>query len=328
VTDEPLESSDAQSPQFSHTPVMVDEVMELLAPRAGEVAVDCTVGLGGHAAPLSDALGPSGAVVGLDLDAAALARAEQALAARPARFVPINAGFDSAPSQLEKLSLRANMLLADLGFGSHQMDDPARGFSFSAEGPLDMRFNREQGSTAADLLGRLSERDLADLIYKYGEEPFSRRIARKLVDARRQQPIRSTAQLARLVEEAYGRRASRSRRHPATRTFMALRIAVNDELEALHALLDAIATAAERVGRGEEGVWLEAGARVVFISFHSLEDRLVKHAFADLAKNGLARKLTRKPLTASEVECERNPRARSAKLRAIEIGTSRSGTDA
>lgn len=315
-------------PAFTHTPVLVREVMSLLQPKPGEVAVDCTVGHGGHAALISEAVGETGTVVGLDLDAEALAVAERKLASGPAKFVAVNARFDSAPAQLAARGLKADVVLADLGFGSHQMDDPSRGLSFTGDGPLDMRFDRTHGPTAADLVARCSERELADLIYRFGEEPLSRKIARKLVDARRREPIRSTAQLARLVEEAYGRRASRSRRHPATRTFMALRMAVNDELEALRGLLDAIASAAERVGEGETegGGWLRSGARIAFISFHSLEDRLVKHAFADLAQRGLARKLTRKPVIASEEECERNPRARSAKLRVVQIEPSRSVT--
>ena len=317
--DEPILPSEVSQP-FSHIPVLPNEIMALLAPKPGEVVLDCTTGMGGHALLLSEAVGKDGTVIGLDLDSAALAAAERRLAAAPARFIPISAGFDSAPALLGQLGLQADAMIADLGFGSHQMDDPDRGFSFSAEGPLDMRFDRSKRVTAADLLTRLSERELADLIYKYGEEPLSRKIARKLAEARRREPIRTTAQLARLVEEAYGPRASRSRRHPATRTFMALRIAVNDELEALQALLDAMASAAEAVGRNDESAWLARGARIAVISFHSLEDRLVKHAFADLAQRDLARKLTRKPVTASDEECERNPRARSAKLRAIEIG--------
>jgi 16S rRNA (cytosine1402-N4)-methyltransferase len=305
--------------QSSHIPVLLAETLHLLAPQPGEIAVDCTAGLGGHSAELARALQPGGKVIGVDLDPANLARATQRLQSAGGQFTPIHANFASAPEALRRRGLRADMVLADLGFSSSQMDDPSRGFSFSADGPLDMRFDQTAPMTAADLLATLSERELADIIYEYGEEPLARKIAGKLAQFRRQEPIRSTAQLARLVTEAYGRRARSSRMHPATRTFMALRIAVNDELGALRSLLDSIIQGAEQV---ERGGWLNPGARVALISFHSLEDRLVKHAFADLQERGLARRLNprKKPITASQDEIQRNPRSRCAKLRAVRIG--------
>ncbi len=306
---------------------MLEETMRLLAPAAGQVAVDCTVGLGGHSLKIARAIGLAGRLVVFDLDAANLAQAAQNLAASGARasVVPIHDNFASAPHHLKRLGLRADIVLADLGFSSNQMDDPDRGFSFASDGPLDMRLNVEPGAsqrapiTAADLLARSTERELADLIYQFGEEPMARKIARKLVQNRQVEPIRSTARLAELVKTAYGRRARFSRIHPATRTFMALRIAVNDELGALNALLESIVQAAEQVDRGG---WLNQGSRVAVISFHSLEDRLVKRAFADLEKRGLARRLTPggKPLQPSDQEVQNNPRSRSAKLRAVRIG--------
>jgi 16S rRNA (cytosine1402-N4)-methyltransferase len=305
-----------------HIPALLEETMAMLNPRPGEIAVDCTAGLGGHSCALAERLKPDGQVIGFDLDAANLARAAQRIEATGARFIPIHENFVRAPDHLKRLGLRADIALADLGFSSNQMDDPFRGFSFSDDGPLDMRLDasgRNTAVTAADLLAALSERDLADIIYRYGEEPLARKIARKLAQNRQAEPIRSTARLAGLVVEAYGPRARSSRMHPATRTFMALRIAVNDELGALQGLLDNIVQGAEQV---ERGGWLRAGARIAVISFHSLEDRLVKQAFVDLEQRGLAHRLNprKKPITASEQEIQRNPRSRSAKLRALRIG--------
>jgi 16S rRNA (cytosine1402-N4)-methyltransferase len=296
---------------------MPREVIGLLAPRVGETAVDLTLGLGGHALLLSRAVGIEGRVIGCDLDESNLAEAERRLRDGPAKFTAVHARFTEASQRLKSLDLRADVVLADLGFSSSQMDDPSRGFSFAAEGPLDMRMDRSQRVTAAHLLAALSETELADLIYRYGEDPFARRIARKLAQKRQREPIRTTARLAELVVEAYGSRARSSRMHPATRTFMALRIAVNDELGSLRTLLDLIARGAEEIDR--DG-WLRRDARVAIISFHSLEDRLVKQAFVEMCKSNLATRLTRKPLTPDDSEVRDNPRARSAKLRAIRIG--------
>ncbi len=215
--------------------------------------------------------------------------------------------------------MKADVVLADLGFSSTQMDDPGRGFSFMADGPLDMRLDPTSGATAAELLRSLPERELVELLFRVGEEPMARRIARKVVEFRGREPIESTAQLARLVREAYGPRAHSSRLHPATRTFMALRIAVNDELGALRSLLQSVRLGAEAAGHEADDGWLRGGARVGIISFHSLEDRLVKHSFVDMARDGLVEVRTRKPVVSSDEESAENPRARSAKLRVVRV---------
>lgn len=306
-------------PDATHIPVLAQETMSILAPAAGEVAVDLTVGLGGHASLMAECVGPTGTVIGFDLDASNLDRATRRMEATGVRFIPIHARFTDAPAQLASLGLQADVVLADLGFSSNQMDDPARGFSFAGDGPLDMRLDRSQSISAADLVAAMDEAGLADLIYRYGEDPFARLIARKLAQIRQREPIRTTARLAEAVVEAYGPRARSSRMHPATRTFMALRIAVNDELGSLQTLLDHVRRGAEAVGRGG---WLRVGARVGVISFHSLEDRLVKHTLADMSSNDLAERLTRKPVIAGDAETRTNPRSRSAKFRAISIAPS------
>jgi 16S rRNA (cytosine1402-N4)-methyltransferase len=313
--------------EVGHQPVLTEEVLSLLDLQPGEVVVDCTVGRGGHAVELARRIGPRGVLVVFDLDQDNLKFAAERLRGEaPARIAPIHASFARLAEVLARENLQADIVLADLGFSSSQMDDPARGFSFSVDAPLDMRLDRLQPRTAADLIAETSERELADMIFEYGEEPLARRIARKLALARTAQPIQSTAQLAQLVLEAYGSRARTSRIHPATRTFMALRIAVNDELGALRALLEQITRGIERLAatpnapaqRARESAgWLRPGARIGIISFHSLEDRLVKRAFADLAQRGLAERLTKRPITATDAEIAANPRARSAKFRAL-----------
>lgn len=310
-----------------HRPVLLEETLALLAPREGEVVIDCTAGRGGHAVAFARAIGPSGRLVLLDVDAGNLAYAAQRVRDETGRSpCAVHASFAALPDALRgdpaTRGLRADVLFADLGFSSSQMDDPTRGFSFSSDGPLDMRLDPTRGATAADLLRSLPERDLADLIYRFGEEPLSRRIAAKVVAWRRREPIESTAHLARLVREAYGPRARRSRLHPATRTFMALRIAVNDELGALGSLLDAVRRGCSASATPEG--WLRPGARVGIVSFHSLEDRLVKRTFVDLAREGLATIRLRKPVVSSDSESAANPRARSAKLRVATVGVAES----
>jgi len=289
-------------PAPRHVAVMAAEVLELLAPAPGQVLVDATVGAGGHARLLAERVAPTGRVIGLDQDAAMLERARPRLEVLPITLVHDN--FDRLPRVLADLGIvHVDGVLADLGFSSDQLEAPERGLSFQQAGPLDMRLNPEGGGeTAGDLLRRLSERDLADLIYQLGEERFSRRIARKIVETRQQAPLETTEQLAELVRRCVPR--SRGRRHPidpATRTFQALRIAVNDELGALDRLLASLPSC------------LRPGGRAVVISFHSLEDRRVKHAFRT---RDIWERLTRKPLQATEEEVRNNPRARSAKLRA------------
>lgn len=310
--------------EHGHVPVLPAEVVALLSPKPGQIMLDCTLGRGGHAEMLLPMLGEKGRYIGLDVDPINIEHARQRLTkvAQPAaRFDLAHANFATAGSVLSELQIpgpRVDLLLADLGFASNQVADPMRGFSFANDGPLDMRLDPSLPQTAADLVNRLPEHELANVIYRYGEERLSRKIARKITEARSKTPIQSTAELAKLVREAFGVkdrapgpwRPGRIRIDPATRTFMALRIAVNAELDALERLLDSLPKL------------LKPGAVAAIISFHSLEDRLVKHAFADLAKAGLARRLTPKPVIAGEAERDRNPRSRSAKLRAVEwIGT-------
>jgi 16S rRNA (cytosine1402-N4)-methyltransferase len=289
-----------------HEPVMTREVLAYLAPERGGVFVDCTTGLGGH----SKALLEAGAtrVIGLDRDSAALAIAARTLDAWRDRVDLVHSDYRAFPAVLEHRGIsRIDGALADLGMSSLQLEAEGRGFSFQREDPLDMRMDQTIGVTAADLLRDAEESEIADAIYRYGEERFSRRIARSIVYTREQAPIETTSQLASIVRRAIPRRGF-SRIDPATRTFQALRIWVNRELDGLD---DFLAAVAER---------LQAGARMVIITFHSLEDRIVKHTMRALAQrdNASIRVLTKKPVLPQPDEIERNPRARSAKLRVAE----------
>jgi 16S rRNA (cytosine1402-N4)-methyltransferase len=284
-----------------HTSVLLDETLELLAVRPGGLWVDGTVGLGGHAAALLRATSPDGRLVGLDRDTETLERARAVI--RPfGDRARLEAGdFREIPERLG--DDRADGVLLDLGISSAQLDDPERGFSFQGDGPLDMRMDRTRGETAADVVNTLREKELADLIYLHGEERASRRIARAIVRARERSAIRTTGELADIVRRAAPRGARRGF-HPATRTFQALRIHVNRELEGLGESLERIA-----------GV-LAPGGRLAVIAFHSLEDRAVKTTFRDLSREGY-RRLTKKPVRPSESETRTNPRARSARLRVL-----------
>jgi 16S rRNA (cytosine1402-N4)-methyltransferase len=278
------------------------ETMELLAVRPGGLYVDGTVGLGGHAQAILERSAPDGRLVALDRDAETLAEAQARLAEAGDRARFVHADYREIPGLLgEEL---ADGILLDLGISSAQLDDPDRGFSFQADGPLDMRMDRSRGSTAAEAVNRLDEEDLANVIYRFGEERRSRRIARAIVDARRRSPFTTTGDLADLVRRS-SRSSGRPGLDPATRTFQALRIYVNRELEGLGGALDSIAGC------------LGPGGRFVVIAFHSLEDREVKQAFRSLATEGF-RLLTKKPVRPGEDEVRRNPRSRSARLRAIE----------
>lgn len=368
-----------------HIPVLLSEVIEILAPRPGDVILDCTAGLGGHAAAMAERLlvspqpldgSPSAATPGtlvlVDADAGNLARATQrvrsvvagvsaAIASGSAgqlppsaiRIEPLHGTFASAPRRLRELGLRANVVLADLGFCSNQIEDATRGFSFQRDGPLDMRLNRSDageapvqgssaagaspsGPSAAELVNTLPERELADILREFGEEPAARSIAAKIARERQREPIKTTRQLVEVVHSVVVRKHG-SGIDPATRTFQALRIAVNDELGALQAMLDQIETAAVSLaghanrGEGESGGsggastppgWLASGARIGIITFHSLEDRPVKQSFASLIERGVATGISphrSKPVVASEQEIQTNPRSRSAKLRAIRL---------
>jgi 16S rRNA (cytosine1402-N4)-methyltransferase len=288
-----------------HVPVLSAEMLHWLTPRPGDVMVDGTLGSGGHTRLLAEGVGDSGLVISLDRDPNALAAAERNLAGLPVKLV--HANFAEMPQVLEQLNITSvKGVLLDLGLSSDQLADSQRGFSFQFNGPLDLRFDPGEGEPAWRLLERLAEKELADLIYRYGEERFSRRIARKIVERRRVAPIRTAGELADLVRQC----VPRSRGHaidPATRTFQALRIAVNGELQSLEMALACIPDC------------LAPGGRAAIISFHSLEDRLVKNAFRSDERWEV---LTRKPIRPSEEEIRRNPRSRSARLRVA----ARSGT--
>jgi 16S rRNA (cytosine1402-N4)-methyltransferase len=315
-TDTPQGVGHGGGREARHVPVLLKEAIDFLNVRRGGTYIDATVGLGGHSYEIARRLGAPGHLIGLDKDAAALEIAGTRLRAsgfglrtsdrgEPEKDWPtVDLEQASFASLAEGRGPRADGLLADLGVSSLQLDDATRGFSFQAEGPLDMRMDLRSERTAEQVVNHLDEQQLADVIYEFGEERRSRRIARAIVRSR---PVRTTAQLAEIVSAAARPMNSEQRRiHPATRTFQALRIFVNRELDDLRALLEA----APRI--------LKPGGRVVVISFHSLEDRIVKDAFRDGIKDKHFRVLTKKPVTATEEERDRNPRARSAKLRAAE----------
>ena len=297
--------------QFGHVAVLSKPAIEFLAVKRGGTYIDATLGLGGHSWEIARRLGRQGHLIGFDKDPEALQRARERLTNPPRdmehdwpKVEFVHASF--ADVALHAAAASVDGLLADLGVSSMQLENAARGFSFLADGPLDMRMDPQSGLTAEQVVNRFDERELADAIYEFGEERRSRRIARAIVRAR---PIRTTAQLAEVVSAAARPMNQADRRiHPATRTFQALRILVNRELEDLRALLSA--NTAPQV--------LKPGGRLVIISFHSLEDRIVKDALRDGAREGLYRVLTKKPVTADEQEIDRNPRSRSAKLRAAE----------
>jgi 16S rRNA (cytosine1402-N4)-methyltransferase len=287
-----------------HVPVLLKEAIDFLAVRRGGTYIDATVGLGGHSYEIAKRLGAPGHLIGLDKDPAALAIARAKLTGEGFPQVTLMQGSFAEVGKRFGPGF-ADGLLADIGVSSLQLEDAARGFSFQADGPLDMRMDPQGERTAEQVVNHLDERQLADVIYEFGEERRSRRIARAICRSR---PIRSTAHLADVISAAARPMNQAERRiHPATRTFQALRIFVNRELDDLRALLEAV----PRI--------LKPGGRVVVISFHSLEDRIVKDAFREGAiKDKHFRVLTKKPVTATELESDRNPRARSAKLRAAE----------
>jgi 16S rRNA (cytosine1402-N4)-methyltransferase len=290
----------------SHVPVLLKEAIDFLAVRRGGNYIDATVGLGGHSYEIAKRLGAPGHLIGLDKDPAALAIARLRLTQDQTPDWPTVTLLHRSFAEIAKGQKPGSVdgILADIGVSSLQLDDAARGFSFQAEGPLDMRMDPRGDRTAEQVVNHLDERQLADVIYEFGEERRSRRIARAICRSR---PIRTTAQLAEIVSAAARPMNQAERRiHPATRTFQALRIFVNRELDDLKALLEA----APKI--------LKSGGRVVVISFHSLEDRIVKDAFRGGVHEGYFSLLTKKPVTAAEDESDRNPRARSAKLRAAE----------
>jgi 16S rRNA (cytosine1402-N4)-methyltransferase len=286
-----------------HTSVLPIEVMSYLAIEPGMTVVDGTLGGGGHTRLLVEAVGPTGRVIALDRDPAAIERGARELAGKPIRFAQAN--FCDLPEVLDAVELdRVDRVLLDIGLSSDQLADNTRGFSFDSDGPLDLRFDPTEGEPAWRMINRLRPETLADIIYEFGEERFSRRIARRIADARGLAPIRSSRDLARVVMSAVPRQKPPPRIHPATRTFQALRIAVNQELKSLRIALERIPTR------------LAPGGRLAVISFHSLEDRLVKEAFRN---RQVWENLTKSPVEAGDDETLRNPRSRSAKLRAAQL---------
>lgn len=304
-------------PTQPHLPVLFEEVLALLTPKDSEKYLDCTVGAGGHAAGILEASSPSGELLGLDVDLIALDYAKNRLNNYGSRAKLIHGSYIELDRFMREASWnQVHGILMDLGLSSMQLDMPEKGFSFRADAPLDMRFDARTPLSAADLLNSYTEEDLLDILWKYGEEQQTRRIVREII---RQRPVTSTLQLASLIEKAVGH--SRGGIHPATKTFQALRIAVNGELEHLEEALPLAVNA------------LQPGGRLAVISFHSLEDRIVKHYFQLESKDCICppkrpvctcghqasiRIITRRPVEASQAEMNQNPRARSAKLRVAE----------
>ena len=286
-----------------HKPVLAAEVLSLLDIRPGMRVVDGTLGGGGHMRLFTEAVGSEGLVIGVDRDPAAIERAARELAGQPVRFAQAN--FRDLPEVLDAVGLeRVDRVLLDVGLSSDQLADHTRGFSFDSEGPLDLRFDPTEGEPAWRMINRMRPETLADLIHEFGEERFSRRIARRIAAAREREPIRSARDFARLVASAIPRQKPPPRIHPATRTFQALRIAVNEELKSLRIALERIPTR------------LAADGRLAVIAFHSLEDRLVKEAFRN---SQVWEPLTRGPVEAGDDEVLRNSRSRSAKLRVARV---------
>lgn len=308
-----------------HQPVLYKEIIHALQPRRGGRYVDGTLGAGGHARGILEACAPDGQLLGLDVDPQALAIARKTLAPYEGRIHLAQASYTTLSAQLAKLDWDfVDGIILDLGASSMQFDTPERGFSFLHDAPLDMRFDPSAPQTAADIVNSYSERELADLIYEYGEERDSRKIARAIVNAR---PLHTTRALVAVIESASPRRGNRL--HPATRTFQSLRIAVNDELASVKAALPQAAASLMRPPERGEG----SAGRLAVISFHSLEDRIVKDFFREQSKDlvnppyekiyeverkATLKEVNRKPITPSDEEIKNNPRARSAKLRIAE----------
>jgi 16S rRNA (cytosine1402-N4)-methyltransferase len=291
---------------FWHIPVMSEEVLVWLIQKGPRIYVDCTVGYGGHAEKLLVEGGSSTRLIGIDRDEAAIAASRERLARFSSRVVLLHGHFRDLKRHLAASGVdRVDGILFDLGVSSAQLDEPTRGFSFHGDGPLDMRMDQSMGTTAADLINRWPEAQLADTIFQFGEERFSRRIARAIIHARERHPLATTKQLVSVIEGAVPANYRHGRIHCATRTFQAFRIAVNEELDCLEpALRDAVGM-------------LSPGGRLCAISFHSLEDRIIKHTFRALAgrDNPSLMVLTKKPQVPTREESDRNPRSRSAKLR-------------
>lgn len=292
-----------------HTPVMLKEVLDYLNLEAGKVVVDATIGTGGHSIEIIRQIVPGGKLIGIDRDAESLAIAAERLGDFRGSCEFVHANFKDIDSALENLSVKqVDAVLFDLGVSSYQLEDPQRGFSFRNEGPLDMRLDRESYISAYDLVNNLNEQEISHLLWTFGQERWHNRIAHLLVEEREKQPIATTLQLASIVEKAipYKYRHRYYRIHPATRTFQAMRIAVNRELETLDIAVKKAISLLKRKGR------------ICVISFHSLEDRIVKHAFRYAASQNLIKTITPKPMQPLLIEVQENPSSRSSKLRVAE----------
>jgi 16S rRNA (cytosine1402-N4)-methyltransferase len=293
-------------PLDEHIPVLAQTLLEHIKLPANAVIIDATIGYGGHSLLFGRQLGAEGTILGLDVDDECIKQARTVLAELTCKVILVRENFAAVEEVAAKSGLKqADFILADLGFCSGQIENVKRGLSFQKNMPLDMRLDSRLKTTAADIVNKMDEKALAELIFRFGQERFSRRIARFIVHHRRATSITTTGQLATVVCKALGQSAvsRKSKIHPATRTFQALRIAVNNELENLETFLDAAPNA------------LALGGKIAVISFHSLEDKLVKENFRKNHQDGIYKTITKKPLTASREEIERNPRARSAKLR-------------
>jgi len=294
--------------EVRHFPVLAEEVLKALQPGPGQVMVDCTLGLGGHSRLLLERITPGGRLLGLDFDHSNIERANAVLLEVPdGQFSLHHTNFAAMASILAGEGIeKVDAILADLGVASPQIDDPARGFSYRKPGPLDMRMDLTRSESAAKLLARISEGDLREAILELGDETDAPQIARLIVERRSQEPITQTIQLANIISEARDfspQRAAGAKLHPAARTFQALRMLVNRETHNLERLLTIAPTL------------LKPGGRIAIISFHSGEDRRVKHSFRDNHRNGVYREISEEPIIADEAEQKRNPRSRSAKLR-------------
>jgi len=301
------EEHTANNGSACHLPVMLNEVIEYLQPRSGQVFVDGTLGLGGHSEVILSIIGEQGRLIGIDQDEQALELARKNLKEYPSRCDFIHGNYRNIDTILSDLNIQAvDGILLDLGLSSFQIDNPDRGFSFRAEGPLDMRMDQNSFISAFDLVNSLSEKEISNILKDFGQERWHHRIARCLVRQRSIKPIETTTELSHLVLKAMPRKSKREKIHPATRTFQAFRIAVNRELEGLEVALDKCIN------------FLKPGGRIAIIAFHSLEDRIVKQKFQSLAKTGQLSLVFKKPLRPSEGETQVNPRARSARLRVAE----------
>jgi len=293
--------------EFAHTTVLLEESVKYLNCRPGKIYVDCTLGGGGHSQKILEAIGPTGKLIAIDQDEEAIYSAKKRLGEYQEQIIFVRDNFVNLSAILDDLGIaKVDGIMFDLGVSSYQLDNPERGFSYQHDAPLDMRMNNEGSITAADLVNNSSVEELAKIIWQYGEERWSKRIAQFIGESRIRKPLATTGELVEVIKAAIPAGARRNGPHPAKRTFQALRIAVNDELEVFR---QAIRSGVMR---------LEEEGRLCVISFHSLEDRIAKHTFRELKQEKIVKVLTNKPILPSEDELENNPRARSAKLRALE----------